>query len=157
MPKGRYWTTGEDEILAANANKGAEAVCEELRRLGYLRSASAVVNRASEMGVSLIRYDTCPECGRPIKSRSLNRVTGLCCLCSQRILASESKKRREAAEEGRYSEEDMRLIRRYQQQRWTERKKKERVLKEAAEAGDSENFSRNGKRNPTSEHKKNFQ
>lgn len=151
MPKGRFWTTSEDEVLVANANRGAECVRDELLRLGHDRSVSAVVSRAQEIGVSLVRYCTCPECGRPIKEAALNRVTGFCRLCSQRILADEAKHRREMAEEGRYSSDDIRLMRKYEQQRWSERKRKERVLHRVVDAGSSEDFSHIGKHNPTSE------
>lgn len=144
MPTGKYWTTKEDEVLVSSANKGARAVSDELRLLGSERSESAVISRAHVIGVSMARYDECPECRRPVKARSLNRVTGLCRVCSEKQLADDSRKRRMLAEQGAYTDEDERAIKRHMQKRWAERKAKERILEDEARKRES---SQNGKQN----------
>ena len=128
MPKGRYWTTLEDEVLVAYANRGADYVRKMLKEeLGRDRSRSSIISRAHVIRVSLGKYDICPECNRPVKYRSLSEATGMCRVCNERYLADASRKRREAAERP-YTAEEEALIERYRKQRTMERKRKQRAL-----------------------------
>lgn len=125
MPKGRYWTTREDEILFTCANKGAEGVRREIRwQLGRDRSLSAIRNRASDLSISLETYETCSSCGRIVKK--LNSVTELCAVCHERYMAEQTQRRREALESA-YDSRDLEAIRRYKKKRDAERQTISRI------------------------------
>lgn len=115
------WTEEEDNILVALANKGAGAVSKAIRAdTGMRRSESAVISRAHRLGVSLVRYDECIACGRPVKAGTLSRFTGMCRLCNEREYAHRSQMRRLEAERG-YTDEEEALIRMYRRSRESDR------------------------------------
>lgn len=87
----RRWTREEDAILRECASMGAMECRRELRRrLRASRSVSAVKARAQRLGVSLVRFETCPRCGRKVRRV---RPDGLCEPCHQRRLAERQKAR----------------------------------------------------------------
>ena len=76
-----YWTTDEEDVLKANAYRGAEAVSELLlAECGTRRSVRAVQQYASRIGVSLRVQEVCPQCG--VVGLRLNKRSGLCQKCT---------------------------------------------------------------------------
>lgn len=89
------WTQEQEAILEELASLGPEAIAAEIaERTGKVRTARAVQRHASRMRVSLVRYQTCPRCGRA--RRRLNRWSGLCEYCNMRELRD--RQQRESAE-----------------------------------------------------------
>lgn len=87
MPR---WTKEQDEVLIENANKGAEYIASAInKKFGLHRTAHAVRNHASRLGISLMQFSICPECGRV--GYPLNRLTGLCPICSTEARTEQHK------------------------------------------------------------------
>lgn len=91
------WTQEQDEYLAAHAHKGAEWCRRGMfSELGVLRSADAIWRHAYRIGVSMRRFEVCPECEREVAS--LTASSGLCKECHMRMLATRSRQVREVVE-----------------------------------------------------------
>lgn len=74
------WDDVQIEILREFSSLGAEAVADLImQRTGVLRSASSVQRKASRLGLSMAKCETCPKCGRVMKR--LNPKSGLCPTC----------------------------------------------------------------------------
>lgn len=83
------WSKAQDELLREFGNRGAEYCAAALRnRFGISRTPEAVRRHAYRVGISIIRYETCPRCGRAVSTVGAD---GLCGLCHQRRLAEEQK------------------------------------------------------------------
>lgn len=78
------WTEGQDDVIRECSFRGAEFVAGELlRRCGVARSAHAVEMRASRIRCSLAVQTVCPDCGAV--GLTLNRQSGLCPRCTERL------------------------------------------------------------------------
>ncbi|ANE22433.1 hypothetical protein AAY81_04075 [Denitrobacterium detoxificans] len=87
------WTTEQDDALRAAASTGAAGARTRIFvECGVLHTEEAVIRRASRLGVSLARYEICPECGRKVPK--LDR-DGRCRVCHKRWLATEQRKKNE--------------------------------------------------------------
>lgn len=63
------------------ASLGAETIAKEIKaETGVSRSVGSIQVHAHRIGVSLVKYQTCPRCGR--RQVKLNRITGLCDMCN---------------------------------------------------------------------------
>ncbi len=109
------WDDEQDALLRQFGHLGAEA-CREIiyRRTGVARSVDATERHANRIGASLVRYETCPQCGRKVER--LNKCTGLCKTCNERHLLEgqrrhnirllrEVRRRQEDGEYERYARE----------------------------------------------------
>lgn len=88
------WTPELDELLASCANlgaKGARDLIEE--ETGEAVSVQAVQVRASRLGLSLARWDTCTRCGQPVRAEKMAK--GMCpeCRTRQTIARNEMRER----------------------------------------------------------------
>lgn len=83
-----HWTIEQDEILIAYANLGASEVRKALLQMGVKHTEAAVIKRASRIGVTLIRYEVCPECGRKVKRLS---SLGMCQNCTAKRRTERTK------------------------------------------------------------------
>lgn len=98
------WTTGQDEILACEGFRGVDACVDEIReRFGIERTRAAVKVRASKIGASLMRYETCPRCGRKVKAL---KYSGFCDLCHERALLDPRNTRKRLMREMRITDEE---------------------------------------------------
>ena len=75
------WTGEQVAILLLNASRGAEGAAEALAEAGYTRSVEAVSRKAYRMGISLVRWDVCVECGAAVPDLDGD---GLCAGCRAR-------------------------------------------------------------------------
>lgn len=105
MSKRTRWTEEQDLFLMANSNKGAAWCADQISSIyGADRSAEATQRHGSRIGVSWVRYDICPECGKPMLS--LPPKLGICRDCNARKLRDDAKTRaeqakRESAQDGK--------------------------------------------------------
>lgn len=114
-------------MLVAYMSYGAQYVSKMLRKeCGTRRSPHAVECRAHILGLSLAKYEVCPQCNRSVPYGKLSRATGMCRVCNERELAERSRQRRYEAEQG-YSQQDEALIERYRKDRNRERKALQRT------------------------------
>jgi endogenous inhibitor of DNA gyrase (YacG/DUF329 family) len=82
------WTTRELEVMREHCYLGADGVAEALRReCGTERSRRSIESQASRYHVSLKVRQVCPECGAV--GVRLNRQSGLCPLCTERMHLAE--------------------------------------------------------------------
>jgi hypothetical protein len=129
------WTTAQEDALRANASLGARACKEVIKELfGVDRDVGAVSRHASRIGVSLAKFETCPECGA--REQVLTIATGLCKACTmerkaQKELTLKDQMRRELLRRGEQSVRYQRVRRLYE----AARRKNQRTAKEAKEAG----------------------
>ena len=83
------WTTGQNDTIRELGFLGACVVRDEiLRRYGVRRSLHAVEVQASRIHASLRRQPVCPECG--VLGLRLNRQSGLCPRCTERLRLDEA-------------------------------------------------------------------
>lgn len=84
------WSSGQNRILQENGNLGARK-CRDLihKQYGIYRSVEATERHAYRIGVSVMRYQTCPGCGRPV--RKLNTYSGYCQACHYKQKAQEER------------------------------------------------------------------
>ena len=83
------WTTGQSDTIRELGFLGVRAVRDEiLRRYGVRRSLHAVEVQASRIHASLRRQPVCPECG--VVGLRLNRQSGLCPRCTERLRLEEA-------------------------------------------------------------------
>ncbi len=98
------WTPEQEEILAELASLGAEACRDAIyRRTGAMRSVGATERHANRIGVSLVRHDACPACGRRVARL---RPSGLCSACHEVHLAEVYRRRTELLKEMRSDGKD---------------------------------------------------
>lgn len=84
------WTTRQEEILRERCYEGAEAVSDAIfEECGVRRSPHSIEMHASRIHVSLRRLYACPECGN--LGATLNRNTGMCPLCTERMHVDEEQ------------------------------------------------------------------
>lgn len=103
------WTREQERILAEFANKGAAEIRAQLFvQTGALVSASAIVNKASRLGISLVTeepHGICVRCGAIRKERDINDE-GLCRTCQLRSMAERQRRENERIrKEARRNEE----------------------------------------------------
>lgn len=123
----RRWTKAEDEALELSAHLGAERASVAIfEATGSIRSKTAVLRRAQRLGVSMMRYEVCPQCLREVPK--LMQLTGLCPLCHEDEMTDRTRRAREALEQAKSKSEAQRL-KDAQRRRMTERKRKERARK----------------------------
>lgn len=92
------WRTSHDKFIAENAHKGAEWCRDGLaRKFGVNVTVSALKRHAYRAGISLKRYEVCPECERMVTR--LVAGSGLCRECHMRGLARRTSEVREAIED----------------------------------------------------------
>lgn len=84
------WTEEEDDILREVSYRGAKYASAEIYvRCGKRRTPRAVEMRACRIHCSLARRTVCPECGAT--GVRINRMTGMCRLCSERFHLEQEK------------------------------------------------------------------
>lgn len=92
------WTAEQERVLFENASKGVEQIRTELFvQTGAMVSASAIVNKAARLGISLVReepHEICIRCGA-IRKPSDVSLEGLCRTCQLRELAKRQKEENE--------------------------------------------------------------
>lgn len=94
MPK--RWSAEQDLFLEEHANKGAEWCAKEIRRqFGVSRSAEATRRHGTRIGCSWVRYEFCPECGKPMQT--VPRKLGVCKNCNMRRLRDAARERSQRA------------------------------------------------------------
>ena len=118
------WTTGQDEILAYEGFRGVDACVDEIReRFGIERTRAAVKMRASKIGASLMRYETCPRCGRKVKRL---KYSGLCDLCHERELLDPKSKRKRLMREMRLTDKEREAVKAAKRERVAENQRRHR-------------------------------
>lgn len=86
MPR---WSRQQDEYLQEHCNDGPERIAADMRRrFGVARTPEAVRRHAYRIGVPVVQYEICPQCGG--KHDHL-MYSGVCYLCNQRNLAAGSR------------------------------------------------------------------
>lgn len=89
------WTREQDSILRELASFGAEACRDAIySRTGAMRSVGATERHANRIGVSLVRFETCPRCAR--KVARLKSSSNLCSACHEIFLAERVREERDA-------------------------------------------------------------
>lgn len=67
MARRKSWSEQQDAFLMEYSHKGAEWCTKELsRQFGVRRSVEATKRHGTRIGCSWVRYEICPECGKPI-------------------------------------------------------------------------------------------
>lgn len=90
------WTEEQDLFLMTNANKGAAWCAHQIcMTYGVKRSAEATQRHGTRIGVSWVRYEICPECGKPVLSISTR--AGVCKDCNAKHLRDAAKAKAEQA------------------------------------------------------------
>lgn len=108
--------------------RGAAYVAGEIwRRFGVRRTVRAVEMRASRIRVSLVVQTECPECGAV--GVVINRSTGLCRHCSERLHLAEERAFGDVLEAERQAAEDERAIADVRRERDAQRKRNSRTCK----------------------------
>ena len=80
----REWTTKEIDVMRASGHLGVDAVQDALlAECGSDRSVRSIESQASRCHVSLRVQQVCPECG--VVGVRLNRQSGLCPACTERM------------------------------------------------------------------------
>lgn len=75
------WTSEQELVLWVYGHRGPEYCRNRIfKEFGVLRSVEATKRHAARIHAPMIRYETCPECGRI--ERRLNRKTGVCEACN---------------------------------------------------------------------------
>lgn len=106
-----YWTTREIEIMREHGYEGVDAVRRAIaEECGVRRSVRSIESQASRCHVSLRVQTVCPGCG--LVGVRLNRQSGMCCLCTEKMHLEEEiafnelleQERAEAAEGCRIEE-----------------------------------------------------
>lgn len=83
------WTTRQDSLLRELSHLGAAAVRDAIEReCGVARTVRAVEIRASRIHVSLKQQPVCPDCG--VVGVRLNRQSGLCPKCTEKMHLAEA-------------------------------------------------------------------
>lgn len=83
------WTTAQQDCIRELGHLGAGAVRDEIeRRFGVSRSVHAIEVQASRIHAPLKVQQVCPECG--VVGLRLNRQTGLCPHCTERLHLEEA-------------------------------------------------------------------
>ena len=96
MSKRKHWTDQQDLFLMEHSHMGAEWCAKEIsRQFGVRRSAEATQRHGTRIGCSWVRYDVCPECGKPILHMPKN--LRMCRDCNIRRLRDKAKANSEKA------------------------------------------------------------
>lgn len=83
------WTTAQMDTIRELGHLGAEAVRDEIeRRYGVAHTVHAVEMMASRIHAPLKVQQVCPDCG--VVGLRLNRQTGLCPRCTERLHLEEA-------------------------------------------------------------------
>lgn len=83
------WTTGQNDVIRELGHKGVRTVHDALlERYGVDYSLHAIEIQASRIHASLRVRPVCPECGAV--GVRINRQTGLCAACSERLHLAEA-------------------------------------------------------------------
>ncbi len=83
------WTTGQNDTIRELGHKGVAAVRDALlARYGVSYSLHAIEVQASRIHASLKVRTECPGCGA--LGLRLNRQTGMCAVCSEKLHLAES-------------------------------------------------------------------
>ena len=84
------WTSGQEEMLRANAHMGAR-MCRDLiyEEYGIYREIEATKRHALRIGVSLRKYEICPKCGG--RSLEVEQATGFCKVCFMKSKVRQEK------------------------------------------------------------------
>lgn len=91
MPR---WSRRQDEYLLEHCNEGPERIAAAMRnRFGISRTPEAVRRHAYRIGVPIVEYEICPECGRKVDHIGHH---GMCYACSREKLAAEQRARNDA-------------------------------------------------------------
>ena len=92
----KRWSREQDLFLEEHANKGAEWCAKEIRRqFGVRRTVEATRRHGSRIGCSWLRYELCPECGKPMTS--MPDHLRMCRDCNAKRLRDAAKLRAERA------------------------------------------------------------
>ena len=101
------WTTGQNDVIRELGHQGVVVVRDAIRdRFGVDHTLHAVEMQASRIHAPLKVQTVCPECGAV--GLRINRQTGLCAKCSEKLHLAESiafndvllEERLQAADEG---------------------------------------------------------
>ena len=83
------WSTGQNDVIRELGHKGVVAVHDAiLERFGVDHTLRAIEAQASRIHASLRVQTVCPECG--VIGLRINRQTGLCASCSEKMHLAES-------------------------------------------------------------------
>ena len=83
------WTTGQNDVIRELGHRGAAVVRDAIRdRFGVDHSLHAIEVQASRIHAPLKVRTVCPECG--VVGLRINRQTGLCVKCSEKLHLAES-------------------------------------------------------------------
>lgn len=83
------WTTGQNDTIRELGHRGVAVVRDALlERHGVERSFHAIEVQASRIHASLKVRTVCPGCG--VVGARLNRQTGMCGVCSEKLHLAES-------------------------------------------------------------------
>ncbi|WP_304598259.1 hypothetical protein [Adlercreutzia caecimuris] len=79
----KRWSEEEDRLIEAYGHLGAGGVRNAIEaETGTRRTVEAVQKRASRIGATLLRYETCSRCGKRIPH--MNTRWGICAECRYR-------------------------------------------------------------------------
>jgi hypothetical protein len=122
------WDEEQDDVIRECCYRGAAYVAREIwLRCGVRRTVRAVEMRASRIHVSLVVQTECPECGAV--GVVINRSTGLCRQCSERLHLAEERAFGDVLEAERAAAEDERVIADVRRERDAQRKRNSRTCK----------------------------
>ena len=96
MARRKHWSEQQDAFLMEHSHMGAKWCADEIsRQFGVRRSAEATQRHGTRIGCSWVRYDICPECGKPILK--MPKYLKMCRDCNMRRLRDEAKAKSERA------------------------------------------------------------
>lgn len=118
------WTTGQEELLRANAHKGAEFCAQIIaEEYGIRRSPAATLRKMNRLGITSMRYEICPMCGRRVLQ--LVRGRDVCKMCNAK--ARLQRERERAAMQLEWTDEDEREFQRIERERKALQRRNERL------------------------------
>lgn len=115
MPR---WTPEQDELLYSYSSLGASEVARAIRKeVGIKHTEAAVVKRASRLGITLTRYQTCPRCGARVRRLDYR---GMCRECFVTLMLEVERVTAEELDrmpETERKEQELRALRRRNERR----------------------------------------
>lgn len=122
------WTEDEDDLIREISYRGAKAIKKELwYRYGIERTEYAIIRRASRIHCSLRVRTVCPSCGAV--GVHINRQTGMCALCTERLHLEEEKAFNEQLQRELDAAEDSEELERVKREREMWRQRNNRICR----------------------------
>lgn len=105
MTRRRKWTDPQNVFLMENSHKGSEWCAKEIsRQFGVKRTPEATKRHGTRIGCSWVRYEICPECGKPIV-RMPQRMK-MCRECNIKRLRDKARRESEQAQQNGFGENE---------------------------------------------------